>query len=318
VIGFVYTVLSVSTAKADEQVTVQVAPASDAVLSQIETATVISVSAKIELATTTLQTAVDGATATVAAIPNAQVLVSESVEATKAVIKAGEDIKAAQDAISTTVVAIAVAESATTTAALEQAQTQVAVAAVESATATVAVVTQTVTNAQTALTTAQEAQPALDAAAACAPGTSCVDFYNKNAELGPLHDQIAPAQAAADAAVAAVPTAQTAVDVATTTVATKETTLTTALETATQAQAAADSSSVTTTTNGVKATVYSGTGRTPAIPTENTTPILTTTVPQIAFNWGNGSVMDGPGDRVIVKFEGTITVPEEASAAAWA
>ena len=75
---------------------------------------------------------------------------------------------------------------------------------------------------------------------------------------------------------------------------------------------------IQTTTNGVTATVYYGSGRTPALPSSNTTPIITTTVPNISFNWGSGSVMGGPSDRVIVKFEGTITVPEEAVAVKYA
>jgi hypothetical protein len=42
------------------------------------------------------------------------------------------------------------------------------------------------------------------------------------------------------------------------------------------AQAAADNSTVTTTSNGVKATVYNGTGRTPDCRSLNATPILAT------------------------------------------
>ena len=75
---------------------------------------------------------------------------------------------------------------------------------------------------------------------------------------------------------------------------------------------------IQTITNGVTATVYYGTGRTPALPSPDTAPIKVTTVPNISFNWGSGSVMGGPSDRVIVKFEGTITVPEEAVAVKYA
>ena len=133
------------------------------------------------------------------------------------------------------------------------------------------------------------------------------------------------AQAAAETQTVVVAVAQTQVDVATETkdsatqdVADKTVIVeadTTAVATA---QSTADSSTITVTTNGVTATVYSGTGRTPALPSANQTPILTTTVPQIAFNWGSGSVMGGPSERVIVKFEGTITVPEEAVAVKYA
>ena len=84
------------------------------------------------------------------------------------------------------------------------------------------------------------------------------------------------------------------------------------------AQATVESSTIQTTTNGITATVYNGSGLSPALPAPDTTPILTTTVPQISFNWGNGSVLGGPSDRVIVKFEGTITVPQEAVAVKYA
>ena len=84
------------------------------------------------------------------------------------------------------------------------------------------------------------------------------------------------------------------------------------------AQATVESSTIQTITNGVTATVYDGSGRSPALPKPDTTPILTTTVPQISFNWGSGSVLGGPSDRVIVKFEGTITVPQEAVAVKYA
>jgi hypothetical protein len=178
--------------------------------------------------------------------------------------------------------------------------------------------TDTATNAQNSLTALQNAQPDLDAAAACTEGSACVNYYNHNALLGPAHDQLVAAQNAADTAASTVVTAQASVDSATLDVANKEQALTDAANNVIQAKAAADASSITVTTNGITATVYSGTGRTPAIPSANATPILTTTVPQIAFNWGSGSVMGGPSDRVIVKFEGTITVPNDAVAVKYA
>ena len=84
------------------------------------------------------------------------------------------------------------------------------------------------------------------------------------------------------------------------------------------AQATVESSTIQTITNGVTATVYNGSGRSPTLPAPDATPILKTTIPQISFNWGSGSVLGGPSDRVIVKFEGTITVPQEAVAVKYA
>ena len=223
----------------------------------------------------------------VAALPASQSAVEN---ATVAIQDANTKISLAQQAYDTATATAAVVpvsqagvDSAAATVAEKTAGVAAAQAVVDTATATVADTGAT-------LTALQDAQPALDAAAACTEGSACVHFYNTNAELGPLNDQISTAQAAADAAVVAAPIAQ----------------------------AAAEASQVTTTTNGVTATVYYGTGRTPAIPSPNTTPILTTTAPQIAFNWGSDSVMGGPSDRVIVKFEGTITVPDEAVAVKYA
>jgi hypothetical protein len=252
-----------------------------------------SVSSKIDTATATVQTAVANSTATLQAIPDVQNKVAAlpvaqtAVEtATVAIQDANTKIALAQQAYDTATATVAVvpvaqagvnAASATVANALKD--TTIAQSTVDTATATVASTGGT-------LTALQDAQPALDAAAACTEGSACVHFYNTNAELGPLNNQITTAQAAADAAVVAAPIAQ----------------------------AAADNSTVTTTTNGAKATVYYGTGRTPALPTANSTPILTTTVPQISYNWGSGSVLGGPADRVIVKFEGTVTVPQNAVA----
>ena len=75
---------------------------------------------------------------------------------------------------------------------------------------------------------------------------------------------------------------------------------------------------ITTTTNGITATVYRATnGAAPSI--ANPTPILTTTVPNIAFNWGSGVVLNsGLADHVIIKFDGTITVPSDATSVKYA
>ena len=83
----------------------------------------------------------------------------------------------------------------------------------------------------------------------------------------------------------------------------------------TDAQTAADSSSVTQTINGIKATTYAYSGSTGSpLPTENTTPLSTTTVASLNQEWGSGQVLNsGRVDNVIVKFEGTITLPDEAT-----
>ena len=75
---------------------------------------------------------------------------------------------------------------------------------------------------------------------------------------------------------------------------------------------------ITVTTNGITASVYNAGGRSPALPASNATPVLTTTVPQIVYNWGSGSVLGARADGVIVKFTGTITIPNEASSLRYA
>jgi len=139
----------------------------------------------------------------------------------------------------------------------------------------------------------------------------------------------------AETAVAVAETAQAAVESQTAVVATATTNLNNAqtnLNTVTQqvesqtavvatdttnlatAQAAADASAVTTTTNGIQVTTYASPGgQQPPMPAENATPLSTTTVPYIAHQFGSGQVFNsGRVDNVIVKFEGKITVPEEA------
>ena len=80
------------------------------------------------------------------------------------------------------------------------------------------------------------------------------------------------------------------------------------------AQAAVDSSAIETITNGITATTYASPGgSSPELPSENAIPLSTTTLPNIAHQWGSGQVLNsGRVDNVIVKLEGTITVPEEA------
>ena len=76
----------------------------------------------------------------------------------------------------------------------------------------------------------------------------------------------------------------------------------------------ANSEPITTTTNGISATTYAYSGSTASpLPVPETIPLSTTTVSSLSINWGNGQVLNsGRADNVIVKFEGTITLPEEA------
>ena len=248
-----------------------------------QSSSIDSIATQVTDAQTTLDTAVTAAGTTVSVIPEPQTFVENTPAAQTVVVATAEVVQTANTAIQD-------ATTALTTSQNSAAIVPIAQTGVDAATAQVQVTTDAVTNTQGDVLSATLALPALAAATDCVPGSACVNFYNLNAQLGPAHDQIVTAQNAADAAVIAAPIAQ----------------------------AAADASQITTTTNGVTASVYYGTGRTPAIPSDNATPILTTTVPQIAFNWGSGSVMGGPADRVIVKFTGTITVPNEAVAVKYA
>jgi hypothetical protein len=85
-------------------------------------------------------------------------------------------------------------------------------------------------------------------------------------------------------------------------------------------KAAADASAVETVVNGVKATTYAYSGSTATpLPTPDKAPLSTTTVPYISANWGSGQVLNsGRVDNVIIKYEGTITVPDEAVAVKYA
>jgi hypothetical protein len=146
--------------------------------------------------------------------------------------------------------------------------------------------------------------------------------------------EVGSATTSVESATAAVSVQTTIVDSATVTVALDTTALATAttnvdnqtvkvaedVTAVSEAQAAADSSLVTTVTNGVKATTYAYSGNTATpLPTEATTPLSTTTVPYVSASWGSGQVLNsGRVDNVIVKYEGTITVPEEAVAVKYA
>ena len=62
-----------------------------------------------------------------------------------------------------------------------------------------------------------------------------------------------------------------------------------------------------TNTNGITAEVYNVLGQNgaPYIP-QGASPVLTTNVPNIDFQWGSGSVLGGPSEDVIVRFTGSI------------
>jgi outer membrane biosynthesis protein TonB len=153
-----------------------------------------------------------------------------------------------------------------------------------------------------------------------------------------LHDQIAPAQAAADAAVAAAAEsvvanqvaekalnahtlvvieaqdtnavardandiAQAAVATANQAVADQQVVVTQDVTNVATAQAAATASAAP----GLNVTVYSDPQYAAQPPVGAGTIVRTTTTSNINYQWGNGSVMGGPSDRVQVKFEGNIT-----------
>ncbi|CAB5218139.1 PA14 domain containing protein [uncultured Caudovirales phage] len=173
--------------------------------------------------------------------------------------------------------------------AIQSAQTAITVvlgaqANVETQTATVAVTqtivdsaTVTANNAQTILTTETEKLPDLQSTVDSNAGV----FYTENANLGTATSNLQTAQTN-------LTNAQTDL---------------------------ANSQPTTVVTNGVKATTYAYSGSTGSpLPTESTTPLSTTTVASTNFEWGSGQVLNsGRVDNVIVKFEGTITLPDEAT-----
>ena len=163
--------------------------------------------------------------------------------------------------------------------------------AVESATVVIQEATTAIQSAQTAVTIAVTAQAAVESqTAVVAVATTNLD--NAQATLNSVTQQVE---------------SQTVV------VATDTTNLI-------DAKAAADASVVTTTVNGVKATTYAYSGSTASpLPTDQTTPLSTTIVPYISASWGSGQVLNsGRVDNVIVKYEGTITVPDNATSVKYA
>ena len=126
------------------------------------------------------------------------------------------------------------------------------------------------------------------------------------------------AQAAVDSQIETVQSATDVLDAATLQVQTTEQAVTDATNVATQAQSAADASTVTVTISGVAATVYRATnGSSPVI--SNQTPVETLTLPYISANWGSGQILNsGLSDHVIVEYQGTITVPNNATSVKYA
>jgi hypothetical protein len=168
--------------------------------------------------------------------------------------------------------------------------TQVAQTAIAAVDAQTAIVTQSVTIVDSTTVTANNAQTTLTSEVAKLPDlkdtqkTTESGFYTENSNLGTATSNV---QIAQDNLTNAVTDLQ-------------------------------NNGTITTTTNGVTATVYRATnGAAPSI--ANPTPILTTTVPNIAFNWGSGVVLNsGLADHVIIKFDGTIAVPSDATAVKYA
>jgi hypothetical protein len=272
-------------AHADEivvQVVADPAPSSDT--STVTTPITVEIVAnKIELATAALQAASQTqATAIIttiqANVPNTDTQTAISIATT-------------QEPIATAVIAVTPKiESATAAISAAQNAVELVLSAQTNVDTQTAIVTQAVTIVDSATVTTTDAQTVVTTETAKLPElqinveNATTGFYAENSNLGTATSNVAIAETAVSNAI---------------------TDLT-------------NNGTIQTTTDGVTATVYYGSGRTPAIPADNATPILTTTVPQIAFNWGSGSVMGGPADRVIVKFTGTITVPDEAVAVKYA
>jgi hypothetical protein len=268
-------------AHADE-ITIQISP-TPAPISDTATATVVTIAtidAKVESATSTLNTeaqlqstaiinaviannlGVDTQTATSIAISTEPMATAISEASTK-VADANTAINAATSAIQVAQIAQTNVETQTATVAIAQSVVDTS--------------TVTSTNAQVVLTTETNKLPDLQATQV----STELGFYTENSNLG--------------TATSNVQTAQTNLTNAQTDL--------------------ANSQPTTVVTNGVKATTYAYSGSTGSpLPTESTTPLSTTTVASTNFEWGSGQVLNsGRVDNVIVKFEGTITLPDEAT-----
>jgi len=280
-------------AHADEA-TVQVAPTLTPIsdTSTVVAVTIASIQAKIDSSTTILNSqaqvqSTNIINTVVANNPTVDKQTAISIATTQEPIKtaveqASQKVGDANNAISSAQTAIQVIIAAQTNVDTQTATVASTQAAVNSQTA---IVTQSFTIVDSATVTVNDAQTTLTTEVAKLPDlkdtqrTTESGFYTENSNLG---------------------TATSNVQIA-------ETNLTNAITDLT------NNGTIQTTTNGVTATVYAAGGRSPALPASNATPILTTTVPQITYNWGNGPVMGTRSDGVIVKFTGTITIPNEAN-----
>ena len=287
-------------AHADEISTVQVAP-SDQIISDTSTVTaqitVETIQAKVDVAQTTLSVSAEQNSTSIiniiqANVPNTDTQTAISIATTQEPIKtaveqASQKVGDANNAISSTQTAIQVSIAAQTNVDIQTATVASAQAAVDSQTA---IVTQSVTIVDSATVTVDNLQTTLTTEVAKLPDlkdtqrTTESGFYTENSNLG---------------------TATSNVQIAETAVSNALTDL-------------ANNGTITVTTNGVTATVYRATnGAAPVI--ANQTPVLITTLPYIAANWGSGQILNsGLSDHVIVKYEGTITLPDEAVAVKYA
>ena len=153
--------------------------------------------------------------------------------------------------------------------------------------------------------------------------TAVVDAGNKvqiaqqTIESATVASQIAQTSlASVDSQTSLVYVAQSNVDSATVTVQNN----TVVLNTSQNTLSSAPLTTIDITSPGLIATVYSAAnGSSPALPTANSQPIETIIVPQISYNWGSGQVLNsGLSDHVIVKFEGKITLPSDATTVKYA
>ena len=252
-------------------------------ITDTSTVTVQIVQIKIDSAVSNLQTTAQADSTAIIATIQANVSNTDTSTATS--------IATTQEPIATAVAdasnKIQIAEQTIDSATVATQVAQTAIVAVNAQTAVVAIAqsavdtaTVTATNAQITLTTETNKLPDLQTTQA----TTQSGFYTENSNLG----------------------------TATSNVQTAQTNLTNAQTDLT------NNGTITVTTNGVTASVYNAGGRSPALPASNATPVLTTTVPQIIYNWGSGSVLGGRSDGTIVKFEGTVTVPQDAVAVKYA
>ena len=281
-------------AYADDVATVQVAPATNISpsINDTSTVTVQTIQSKIDSATASFQSAgqSDGNLIVLiiqSNVPNTDISAAISIATTQEPIKTAVEsatakIQLAQQSIDSATVGVQIAQNSIAAVESQTALVAVAQSAVDGQTVVVA---QTQSILDTATVVANDVQTALNVESAKLPdfqatsNTAQSGFYTENSNLGTATSNVQIAQ----------------------------NNLTNAV---TDLQ---NNGTITTITNGVTATVYRATnGAAPAI--ANQIPILTTTVPNIAFNWGSGIVLNsGLADHVIIKFDGTIAVPSDAT-----